>query len=297
MEENKNGAVEGSHLSSADSKKFAPKKPLNTVAIICAVVGLVLGFVISGFVGGGKALNKTTLDKNELDTVVATYNGTNKVTARDVLESSGSLENAKVSEDTYHVPSADAIIAYVRNQILLDEAKKAGVEATDDDIAKFAKENLGVEKLDYDELAKKFGVDGDSVKEVLKQTVTISKLHDSKLSKDKDSDVTPPAEPEKCEEGKEQVKTAAYADYIKKLAGSEWDAENNKWASDDSMYASVMGESGFDGSEASYEMAVMAFNVAYQQFAASQQKANSGWIDFVNKVYAESSVNVYTLMP
>ena len=267
------------------------------VAQIVSVVGLVLGFVISGFVGGGKALSKTTLDKSELDTVVATYNGTNKVTARDVLESNGSLENAKVSENTYHVPSADAIIAYVRNQILLDEAKKAGIEATDDDIAKFAKENLGVDKLDYDEMAKKFGVDGDSVKEVMKQTVTISKLHDSKLSKDDKANAQPPVEPEKCEEGKEQEKTAAYADYIKKLAGSEWDAKNNKWASDDSMYASVLGESGFDGKEASYEMAAMAFNVAYQQFAASQQKANSGWIDFVNKVYSESSVNVYTLMP
>ena len=96
---------------------------------------------------------------------------------------------------------------------------------------------------------------------------------------------------------KEQDKTAAYADYIKKLAGSEWDAKNNKWASDDSMYAGVLGDSGFDGNKASYEMAVMAFNVAYQQFAASQQKANGAWIEFVNKVYAESSVNIYTLMP
>lgn len=296
MEEKKTGAFEGTHLSAPDFKKSAAKKPINTVAIICAVVGIALGFVVSGFFGGGKALNKTTLASNELDTVVASYNGTNKVTARDVLESNGSIENAKVSEDIYHVPSADAIIAYVRNQILLDEAKKAGIEANDDDIAKFAKENLGVDKLDYDEMAKKFGVDGDSVKEVMKQTVTISKLHDSKLTGD-NSDVTPPVEPEKCEEGKEQEKTAAYAEYIKKLVGSEWDAKNNKWASDDSMYASILGESGFDGSEASYEMAVMAFNVAYQQFAASQQKANSAWIEFVNKVYAESSVNIYTLMP
>ena len=51
-----------------------------------------------------------------------------KISAREAIESQYSLDSVKDEDGNYPAPSADAVLSYVRNRILLEEASKQGIE-------------------------------------------------------------------------------------------------------------------------------------------------------------------------
>ena len=60
------------------------------------------------------------------------YNGKKSdITAREAIESQYSLDTVKDSDGNYTAPSADVILSYVRNKILLDAAEDEGADEGD----------------------------------------------------------------------------------------------------------------------------------------------------------------------
>ena len=110
-------------------KNGAPKAPkgakrsLGTpVWIAICAVALVVGVLCGHFLlsnGSGTASGKTALSESDLDSTIATYTydgSSHAITAREVLQQNGSLENQANSDGSYNVPSADDILSYARNQ-------------------------------------------------------------------------------------------------------------------------------------------------------------------------------------
>lgn len=284
--------------SSVSAPAPAPKGYGLPVVIIAAVVALVLGclagrFLLAG-IGGGSLNGKTTLSEAELDTAVASYtsNGqTKNVTAREVIQNSSSLDSAKNDDNTYNVPAAESTISYVRNKILNDAVTAEGITVSDEDANAYAQETLG--SSDVDTIAQQYGMDSNTVKDVLKQSAGVKKLYD-KITGGGDSSTKPEA-PAQPEAGKEDEKNATYGEYLVKLLGDEWDAANNKWARTDGPYYAALGTEQFTSDSASYNQASSAYYVATSQSDSSSEGTQKSWTDYVNGKLSNASCTVFSL--
>lgn len=259
------------------------------VAVACVVLGILVGkFLLGG--GSGSALGKKTLQESELDTTVATYvydGKSHDLSARDVLTSQTSLDSAKKDDGSYAMPTADNVLAAARSQILADEVKKRGIEVSDEDRDAFATQYIG--STDYDSIASSYGMDADSVKQMVTQSAGLAKLRSQVVTSDAG---TQPTAPDKPEAGKEEDATAAYAQYVIGLAGDEWDSDANAWKSSDGAYATALADYTVTNDSATYEAARAAYYVAYQKYSAAASEGASQWTDFVNGLLSNASISI-----
>ena len=259
--------------------------------IIVAVVAAVIGYVIGSGGFGGTGTGTATVGEDQLDTVIAsyTYNGaSHDITVRSAIESEYSLESAQHSDGTYSVPSAETIISTVRNNILVSEAESRGIEVSDDEMDQFAESMLG--SSDYATLATQYGVAEDQAKEIVRERALIQKLYSQVVPEA--STATAPTEPTAPENGDTSTSSAEYAQYIIDLAGDEWDSENNTWASTDGSYYLALGDA-FTGDTATYEQAVTAYYVAYQEYSNQMSGYTTTWTDFANGLFANANIRLY----
>ena len=259
--------------------------------IIVAVVAAVIGYVIGSGGFGGTGTGTATVGEGQLDTVIAsyTYNGaSHDITVRSAIESEYSLESAQNSDGTYSVPSAETIISTVRNNILVSEAESRGIEVSDDEMDQFAESMLG--SSDYATLATQYGVTEDQAKEIVHERALIQKLYSQVVPEA--STATAPTEPTAPENGDTSTSSAEYAQYIIDLAGDEWDSENNAWASTDGSYYVALGDA-FTGDTATYEQAVAAYYVAYQEYSNQMSGYTTTWTDFANGLFANANIRLY----
>lgn len=259
--------------------------------IIVAVVAAVIGYVIGSGGFGGTGTGTATVGEGQLDTVIAsyTYNGaSHDITVRSAIESEYSLESAQNSDGTYSVPSAETIISTVRNNILVSEAESRGIEVSDDEMDQFAESMLG--SSDYATLATQYGVTEDQAKEIVRERALIQKLYSQVVPEA--STATAPTEPTAPENGDTSTSSAEYAQYIIDLAGDEWDSENNTWASTDGSYYLALGDA-FTGDTATYEQAVTAYYVAYQEYSNQMSGYTTTWTDFANGLFANANIRLY----
>lgn len=259
--------------------------------IIVAVVAAVIGYVIGSGGFGGTGTGTATVGEDQLDTVIAsyTYNGaSHDITVRSAIESEYSLESAQNSDGTYSVPSAETIISTVRNNILVSEAESRGIEVSDDEMDQFAESMLG--SSDYATLATQYGVTEDQAKEIVHERALIQKLYSQVVPEA--STATAPTEPTAPENGDTSTSSAEYAQYIIDLAGDEWDSENNTWASTDGSYYVALGDA-FTGDTATYEQAVTAYYVAYQEYSNQMSGYTTTWTDFANGLFANANIRLY----
>lgn len=281
----------------ATSKKAQGSNLLATIitGIVCLAIGVVLGkFVLSGH-NTADPLNKVTLSESELDTVVATYTyggEKHQVTARDVIEDASSLE-AELNEDgTYALPTADNVLAYARNKIIIGEAESRGITVTDEDISAYAMEMLGTD--DFAAIASTYGLSEDVAKRMLGESAMMKALRDQILADTSTVEMpaNPPAEPE---DGNHDATSKEYADYVIALLGDEWDAENNTWARTDGQYYATLQTYPISNEEASYEAAQQAYYVAYMAYANATSNSSQAWTDFVNGLLGSASIEIATL--
>ena len=259
--------------------------------IIVAVVAAVIGYVIGSGGFGGTGTGTATVGEDQLDTVIAsyTYNGaSHDITVRSAIESEYSLESAQNSDGTYSVPSAETIISTVRNNILVSEAESRGIEVSDDEMDQFAESMLG--SSDYATLATQYGVTEDQAKEIVRERALIQKLYSQVVPEA--STATAPTEPTAPENGDTSTSSAEYAQYIIDLAGDEWDSGNNTWASTDGSYYVALGDA-FTGDTATYEQAVTAYYVAYQEYSNQMSGYTTTWTDFANGLFANANIRLY----
>lgn len=187
-------------------------------ALVAVIVAGVSGYFLGSGGFGSKGVSAPVFAESELDATVATWKfkgASHKISAREAIESQYSLDSVKDEGGNYPAPSADAVLSYVRNRILLEEASKQGIELSDEDLSSSAEASLGTS--DFSAIADQYGVSEDQAKQIVREQGTIQKLYQSVMD---DAPAMPeaPAEPES---GDENEAKAEYAAYIIDLAGKE----------------------------------------------------------------------------
>lgn len=283
-----------------------------------ACAALVLGVLIGRFaLGGGAAggssalAGKTAVAESQLDTALATYTyggKTGTVTVRDAILQTSTLESAVDAEGNYTIPAADRALTVARNRIIEEEAVNRGITVTDEDLAAYSTETLGTD--DFASIAASYGMDEETVKELLRSSAVMTKLRDSVV--EDAGGATAPEAPEAPatktetvvneETGEEETTevedtapTKAYADYIIALAGDEWDSTNGTWASPDGPYATALASYEVTPEGATYEAANAAYYVAYQVYSQAQTDVSTQWADFVNGLLSNATITISTL--
>lgn len=261
-------------------------------ALAAVIVAGVSGYFLGSGGFGSKGVSAPVFAESELDATVATWKfkgASHKISAREAIESQYSLDSVKDEDGNYPAPSADAVLSYVRNRILLEEASKQGIELSDEDLSSSADASLGTS--DFSAIADQYGVSEDQAKQIVREQGTIQKLYQSVMD---DAPAMPkaPAEPES---GDENEAKAEYAAYIIDLAGKEWDAEAGTWAKLDGAYATALAGEEITPESATYAQAQKAYAVAYQQYMLESQGANAKWTSYVNELFGEADVELFGL--
>lgn len=261
-------------------------------ALAAVIVAGVSGYFLGSGGFGSKGVSAPVFAESELDATVATWKfkgASHKISAREAIESQYSLDSAKDEDGNYPAPSADAVLSYVRNRILLEEASKQGIKLSDEDLSSSAEASLGTS--DFSAIADQYGVSEDQAKQIVREQGTIQKLYQSVMD---DAPAMPkaPAEPES---GDENEAKAEYAAYIIDLAGKEWDAEAGTWAKLDGAYATALAGEEITPESATYAQAQKAYAVAYQQYMLESQGANAKWTSYVNELFGEADVELFGL--
>ena len=280
-------------MPSIDVKKNS-KIFIGVGAVVLFALGIVIGRFLLGGGGATGSLNgRTTLSEGELNTPIAsyTYNGqTKEVTAREVIENTSGLDAAKQSDGTYAVPAADKIIGYVRNALVVAEAQSKGITVTDDEVNNYMQTNF--KTTDVSQIASKFNISEDVAKKQINDAAIMKKYRDSILTTtlpDAPQKPTPP------EDGNSETTSQEYAQYIIGLAGDEWDAKNNTWASQDGDYYKQLSAYSISNDSASYAAAQTAYQVAMSKYSAVASKASQEWSQKINEILGKASIAVYSL--
>ena len=273
-------------MPSIDVKKNS-KIFIGVGAVVLFALGIVIGRFLLGGGGATGSLNgRTTLSEGELNTPIAsyTYNGqTKEVTAREVIENTSGLDAAKQSDGTYAVPAADKIIGYVRNALVVAEAQSKGITVTDDEVNNYMQTNF--KTTDVSQVASAYKLSEDVAKKLIHDAVIMKKYRDSVLT------TTLPDAPQAPTETTSQE----YAQYIIGLAGDEWDAKNNTWASQDGDYYKQLSAYSISNDSASYAAAQTAYQVAMSKYSAVASKASQEWSQKINEILGKASIAVYSL--
>lgn len=261
-------------------------------ALAAVIVAGVSGYFLGSGGFGSKGVSAPVFAESELDATVATWKfkgASHKISAREAIESQYSLDSVKDEDGNYPAPSADAVLSYVRNRILLEEASKQGIELSDEDLSSSAEASLGTS--DFSAIADQYGVSEDQAKQIVREQGTVQKLYQSVMD---DAPAMPkaPAEPES---GDENEAKAEYAAYIIDLAGKEWDAEAGAWAKLDGAYATALAGEEITPESATYAQAQKAYAVAYQQYMLESQGVNAKWTSYVNELFGEADVELFGL--
>ena len=280
-------------MPSIDVKKNS-KIFIGVGAVVLFALGIVIGRFLLGGGGATGSLNgRTTLSEGELNTPVAsyTYNGqTKEVTAREVIEKTSGLDAAKQSDGTYAVPAADKIIGYVRNALVVAEAQSKGITVTDDEVNNYMQTNF--KTTDVSQIASKFNISEDAAKKQINDAVIMKKYRDSVLTT---ALPNAPQQPTPPEDGNSETTSQEYAQYIIGLAGDEWDAKNNTWASQDGDYYKQLSAYSISNDSASYAAAQTAYQVAMSKYSAVASKASQEWSQKINEILGKASIAVYSL--
>lgn len=262
--------------------------------LVVLIVGVLLGhFVPMGSFGTQQLAGKVALSDSDLSSVVAQYEYDGKhydVTAKQIITSKASLEKAKQPDGTYKAPTPEDITNYVRGQVLKLDAEKQGLTATDDEIAAQAKKMTGTDSVQS--IAEKYGLEEDTMKDLISLSVLLDKLRASKVSGEEPKDPQPPAAPAK---GKEKEPTADYAKFIINLAGDEWDADKNTWKAPDGPYATALKDFTITNDAATYDAAKAAFGVVTQQNKKVKDELNKEWLTYINGVLSHTSITINML--
>ena len=280
-------------MPSIDVKKNS-KIFIGVGAVVLFALGIVIGRFLLGGGGATGSLNgRTTLSEGELNTPIAsyTYNGqTKEVTAREVIENTSGLDAAKQSDGTYAVPAADKIIGYVRNALVVAEAQSQGISVSDQEVSDYMQTNF--KTTDVSQVASAYKLSEDVAKKLINDAVIMKKYRDKVLTT-KLPDV--PQAPTAPEDGNSETTSQEYAQYIIGLAGDEWDATNNTWASQDGDYYKQLSAYSISKDSASYAAAQTAYQVAMSKYSAVASKASQEWSQKINEILGKASIAVYSL--
>lgn len=301
MEKNLAGA---NNVTSVARKRLVGNAGNVLQSLLFGLLGVAVGALVGVLVwphvslpsfGGSVSLEgKVSVAEGELDAALGTYTyeGTKTpVTVREAIEQTSTLDAMRNDDGTYDVPSADVVLSLARNSILLKEAERRGLSASEDDARAYAQETLGTQDISL--VAANYGMSAEQTLEQLRQSALLKKLRDAVVTT---TVPVEPAQPAPSEAGKEDEMNPAYAQYIFALAGSEWNAETNSWVSDDGAYRTQLRDYTVSNDGATYSAAKAAYELAYAQYATAQRQVATEWTEFVNGLLSNASVELTSLV-
>lgn len=277
------------------------QRPIRVLPLLaCLLVGTALGVMLSVVVSsmpksggtgeeGGDAptLSEGVVDADGLDAEMVRYeHGGQSVSlsVRDVIELTGSLDSM-ADGASYRIPSAEKALEAVRNDLVLAEAARQGIDVSDGDVLDYVSETYGLATVD--ELARQVGLDVDETERQLRERLLIGTL-----KKNVTGDRTPDAvvEPFSPDDGDPQAMLESYALYIRSLVGDEWDDEAAGWRDPNGTFAREFADMPFDGATASYDMAQRAYDAVRRRNEEIQQSVDGAWSDYVNEMFRETTI-------
>lgn len=260
--------------------------------VLALFAGMGIDRFVLGSATGGTLGGKLALSEGDLDATLATYTAsgkTVKVTPRDVFEHEGTLASSQNGDGSYDTPTADAVLATVRGQVIANDAKKQGITVGDDDVLAYAEATLGTR--DLASVAAAYGQPEETVHAQLTEAALMARLRDQVVSA---TFPEAPAMPDAPGEAEEVTLLPGYGTYIIALAGDEWDAASNTWRDAGSPFASALSDYEVSAAGATYEAALQAYWVAYQAYASAHAEVASAWTDYVNGLLGDVSVKLST---
>lgn len=272
-----------------DSIKNDPKK----LAIAGTIAGLVVGLAVGKFALGTNLGNVTPTKATQVQStqsseIIAnyTYDGANKtISLGDMIEYLGEA-SIKNDDGSYDMPTTEQIVSYARAQIIQDAAKKQGITVSDEDRAKFLKDNYGTDSVED------FATSTNQTTEQATAALDEALIQRNLYAKVAGETPEMPAFPDYPEDNKEDAKTKEYAEYIIKIAGDEY--KDGKWAEDEGDFAKALPE--FDGKTASYKDATAAYQVIYNRASATMDELNAKWLEFENGILKDCAITISTLI-
>ena len=271
-----------------------------TVVVLLVGIGCGIGCAYflrqgsAGIVLGDSVAGKTSLTEADLDKPMGSYNyagSSYSITARQVIESSSSLDAAKKDDQTYKVPSADNVISVARNQIFSKICDDKNITVSDEEVSEFAQKMVGTS--DFSTIASKYGMGEDSIKTQITAAARLSKLRSETVKAKLPVQPTAPTAPS---DGNNNAENGDYATYIIGLAGDEWDSSTGSWKSSDSAYATALADYKITNESASYAAAQAAYYVATQQYRAEANAYSSEWNGYLNEELCKANLTLSTLV-
>lgn len=271
-----------------------------TVVVLLVGIGCGIGCAYflrqgsAGIVLGDSVAGKTSLTEADLDKPMGSYNyagSSYSITARQVIESSSSLDAAKKDDQTYKVPSADSVISVARNQIFSKICDAKNITVSDEEVSEFAQKMVGTS--DFSTIASKYGIGEDSIKTQVTAAARLSKLRSETVKAKLPVQPTAPTAPS---DGNNNAENGDYATYIIGLAGDEWDSSTGSWKSSDSAYATALADYKITNESASYAAAQAAYYVATQQYQAEANAYSSEWNGYLNEELCKANLTLSTLV-
>ena len=190
----------------------------------------------------------------------------------------------------HRISAADKIIGYVRNALVVAEAQSKGITVTDDEVNNYMQTNF--KTTDVSQVASAYKLSEDVAKKLIHDAVIMKKYRDSVLTTTLPDAPQAPTAPE---DGNSETTSQEYAQYIIGLAGDEWDAKNNTWASQDGDYYKQLSAYSISNDSASYAAAQTAYQVAMSKYSAVASKASQEWSQKINEILGKASIAVYSL--
>lgn len=258
-------------------------------AVVAALV-VCIGVLIFNSFSKPSYLTGTTATEDQLSKAVASYvfNGkTYTVSANDIFDNTGTLEQAKQSDGSYALPDATTVMQYVQSEVIKRQAEAENIQVSDDDLNDYLETNF--QTTDVDEIASKYGLDSDKVNSLIKDSIMVKKLRDAHVSA---SLPEMPNQPTAPADNSDDAASADYASYIINLVGDEWDANTGTWASQDGPYYTALKDYTITKDSATYGAAKAAFQVAYQQYSTAYSAAQSEWMTYVNSLLSKCQLTL-----
>lgn len=285
---------------SLEQAQAKARRRSHRTAAITALIGLAVGLLVAlglaRFVFGLGSVKldpvAPTLSESQLSEVVGTYSydGENHdITARDAILGTQALSFSLNADGTYDAPSSDMVLSYARNQILAKLVADAGIEVSDEEVSSYMQQLVGT--TDLAQAAAYLHMDADQAAEALKAACATAKLKQTVCGSGVEA-ISAPAWPE---DGNTELGHPEYADYIISLLGTNWDATTMSWANTDNPYYAALKDAVFAQGSASYDAAMLAYDVAVQQAGGAAADSSAAWTDYVNEYLDKAAVAIYTL--
>lgn len=250
------------------------------VGLVCAVAGCLLGSVLFS----GKAT--TTAPRSDGALASFSHRGETYEIGQEDVRKLAIGHSLQESVDFEH---SDVLYA-VRMEVLSQEARNQGITLTDEDVSSYAKAQYRTD--DYEALGEGM-LDSAMVKEALEQRLLVDRLRDQRVS---DGSIQqPPVTPAPLAWGpeSESVPTAEYGAYLVGLFGDAYDVQTDSWVQLDGPFYEAFKDDTFSASEASFEQAMKAYNIAYSLYDTAVSGSEDSWEGYVNEVMSDVEIVLY----